>query len=819
MSVQLSDLDKASTTMEDVAKMPAVKAVYPITRYPMPDLKVEWVANNGKALSPASLSKRVSVRAADDDADTFSPHVMTQVDKMRAKGITGKGIKIAVVDTGTDYTHPALGNGCFGKGCLVEMGYDFVGDAYTGKGFSIPQPDNDPLDCGGHGTHVSGIIAAQAGHALNFTGNAPDVKLRSYKVFGCDGSTGTDILIAAFNKAYEDGADIITSSIGGPSGWSEDPWAVAASRIVAKGVPVTISAGNSGANGLYYASSGSSGVGVQSIASFDTALSPVPIIPAKISDGSSTFTVIISESSPPLAHVNLPLYALGTDTTVANDGCAALPDSTPDLKGKIVIVRRGGCNFSQKAQNIIAKGAEYLLVYNNDGTAPFAMALGDATLKGAAMVSADDGAKLVNGLKDGKKLTFSIDDVFPSGFDQVANKASGGALSGYTSWGPTWENDMKPNFGAVGGSVLSTYPVKKGSYAVLSGTSMACPQNAAIMALIIQARGTKDPDTIRNLLSSNANPQLFNDKTKFFDGLAPVPQQGAGLVQAYDAAFATTLLSPAGLSFNETKYWAKSKDIKLSNTGKESVTYKLSHVPALTMYSLDGSNIEISPFPNTIVDKAAATLAFSDAEVKLGPGESKTIKVSPTPPTGLDAKRLAVWSGYIAINGTDGTSLSMPYQGTTGDLHEHIALPKTNHVWWSDFTDETNNAPIANETFVLPPPGQAKDGQSLPALTHNLAMGSPKVLAHLKPMTTCPPKNMTFEFMGEKTVGMLDGFPALFVPRANSSYALTGKLSDGNYAPPGKYKVIVRVLRIGGDEKNEKDWDVAESRSIKFSYA
>ncbi len=49
-----------------------------------------------------------------------------------------------------------------------------------------------------------------------------------------------DVLIAAFNQAYEDGADIITSSIGALSGWGEDPWAVAVSRIVEKGIPCTL---------------------------------------------------------------------------------------------------------------------------------------------------------------------------------------------------------------------------------------------------------------------------------------------------------------------------------------------------------------------------------------------------------------------------------------------------------------------------------------------------------------------------------------------------------------------------------------------------
>lgn len=107
----------------------------------------------------------------------------------------GAGIRIGIVDTGVDYMHPALG-GCFGKDCLISYGYDLVGDDWTG--LNNPVPDDDPYDdCIGHGTHVSGIIAAQP-NPMNFTGVAPGAKLGMYKVFSCLGSgTTDDVVIAA----------------------------------------------------------------------------------------------------------------------------------------------------------------------------------------------------------------------------------------------------------------------------------------------------------------------------------------------------------------------------------------------------------------------------------------------------------------------------------------------------------------------------------------------------------------------------------------------------------------------------------------------
>lgn len=59
-----------------------------------------------------------------------------------------------------------------------------------------------------------------------------------------------------------------------------------------------------------------------------------------------------------------PIYALSTDTNVVSDGCETLPPSTPDLTGKIVIVRRGGCPGTQKFRNIAAKGGNMSIIYD-----------------------------------------------------------------------------------------------------------------------------------------------------------------------------------------------------------------------------------------------------------------------------------------------------------------------------------------------------------------------------------------------------------------------------------------------------------------------
>ncbi|KAI8170043.1 hypothetical protein K4K49_005461 [Colletotrichum sp. SAR 10_70] len=210
----------------------------------LPDIVNAW-PNNIVSLEPL-IQEENTLQAVPAVA-----HVVTGVDKVHEKGIYGNGVKIGVVDTGVWYNHDALGGG-FGEGFKVAGGYDFVGDQYWPFVGYEKEPDEDPLDLLGHGTHVAGIIA---GKTADYVGVAPDATLYAYKVMS------RQLILWK--------VDIITSSIGGSSGWAEEAWAVVASRLVEQGIVVTISAANSGSIGPFYGSSGSSGKNVLAIASAD----------------------------------------------------------------------------------------------------------------------------------------------------------------------------------------------------------------------------------------------------------------------------------------------------------------------------------------------------------------------------------------------------------------------------------------------------------------------------------------------------------------------------------------------------------------------
>lgn len=195
-----------------IESSPRIRSLWPVRTIQLAKPEDHGAPANG-AITKAN-ARRQEAAFGNSTKDTFSPHVMTQVDKLREQGITGKGVRIAIIDSGVDYTHPALG-GCFGPGCLVEAGWDFTGDDFLPNVRPL-QPDADPMDnCAGHGTHVAGIIAAQLeGNEYGFTGAAPGAKLAAYRAWGCASTSTNEVLLAAFSRAFEEGADIISCSDG-----------------------------------------------------------------------------------------------------------------------------------------------------------------------------------------------------------------------------------------------------------------------------------------------------------------------------------------------------------------------------------------------------------------------------------------------------------------------------------------------------------------------------------------------------------------------------------------------------------------------------
>lgn len=148
-------------------------------------------------------------------------------DQAWAEGYTGQGVKVAVLDTGVDATHPDL------NGTKVIAWKDFTGANYT-----------TPHDGNGHGTHVSGIIAG-TGNASNgkYKGVAPCASLIEAKVMNDNGVGNSSWVILAMDWAVANGAQVISLSLGGQHSRAMDD---EVAKVTAEGVVVVVAAGNSG---------------------------------------------------------------------------------------------------------------------------------------------------------------------------------------------------------------------------------------------------------------------------------------------------------------------------------------------------------------------------------------------------------------------------------------------------------------------------------------------------------------------------------------------------------------------------------------------
>ncbi|KAK7991114.1 subtilisin-like serine protease-like protein [Apiospora arundinis] len=819
-SLKLLDLIRAKS---------AVKSVWPVRTVTLDAGKTE---EPPKTSAPSSGSQKRQESHADNAdepwmADSYMPHLMTQIDRLHAMNITGKGFKIAMMDSGVDYKHPALG-GCFGPGCLVEGGYDF--------------PDNDPYDdCFGHGTHVAGTIAAQAaGNKYGFSGAAPGAKLWSYRCWNCAGVGSNEILLASFIKAFEDGADIIQCSNGkyDVAGWADEPWALVASRIAQTGVPVIVSGGNSGGRGMFNPSTPASGLGVESVAAVQNKNDPIFVSSgAYTTDEGQNKTKehvygFFAGTPYPAKALTLPLWSVGNDTESTTDACKPLPDDTPDLSDKLVLIRvvpdarASNCYPLDQGANIRAKGGKYIAYYAYSNTTWDEQFVYTEGLEGVISVAPHQGAAWIEMLGRGVQVNVSIPDKASTKeiLVELEDHETGGYAADFTSWGPNWELEPKPQVASPGGRILNTYPVKMGSYRVMSGTSMACPLVAGVIALMGEARGGKlDSKLFGRILSTTSKPlPWFDGKTASRELLAPVQQVGSGIVQAYDAVFAKTLFDVQSLRLNDSDHFVAEHSFTIENAGAEAATYEIGHMRALSMYAKIATNAGdvLAGYPNPTVD-AWAELTFTPDVVTVPAGGKAQVAVTVVPPQGVNATRLPVYSGYVSINSTREERLVLPYLGVVGSMRSAPIITAS-----GSFLANYGAPADAGTKYTLPTPDPAfepgtEDNGRLPNFLLTPIMGTR--LLHVHVVAVEGNNNNNNNTMktptGVACMGALAGWPKRYLASIGQRAYFLGMLADGTVLPPGSYKMVASALRIFGDEAVVGDWDVIETVPFSVQYA
>ena len=521
----------------------------------------------------------------------------------QAAGKDGSGARVAVLDSGIDYTHRNLGGpgttaayatavatfpNSYFPSTKVVGGFDFVGSLWTGAAGSPPRTeDPNPIDDGpggGHGTHVSDIIAGKSADGSH-VGVAPGAQLYALKVCSSVSTSCNGVaLLKAVDFALDpnqdgsmtDAVDVMNLSLGSNYGMQEDDLTEALNQAVSFGVVVVAAAGNAG-NRPYIVSSPSVGPPVISVAQ----------------------TQVPSAKSYPLV-INSPAAIAGTyrntetvewspvDHTVTGDvafvgrGCpagsisATNPDDPylADPAGKIALIDRGACAVSWKIDRAVAAGATAVVIGLVAAGDPVSFSYGGGTHFAPTLIITQADANLIKAqlaLPVVVNATISPDNAIPLVGSIVSSSARGPSVS---------FNSIKPEIGAPGASVSAQYGTGTGETA-FGGTSGATPMVAGSAAILVGAIPGIEPMEVKARLMNTAETQIFNNPALSPGYLAPITRIGAGEVRVDKALSATAAAwvedaDSAALSFG---YHAVSgtavfeRNVHVQNTGSRSKTF------------------------------------------------------------------------------------------------------------------------------------------------------------------------------------------------------------------------------------------------------
>jgi subtilisin family serine protease len=646
-SVITGNADRAFSSARS-ADAKAVK-LYTTTNL-IPGFAVNTDAAGVQALASRSDVVKVSRIIPKTATNANTANLVHALNTWKFNGDTGKGVRIAVIDTGLDYTHADFGGRGteaayqkaldhdtspawrshlpkLGKAKIIG-GYDLAGDSYDANPTAdtyqpIPHPDRNPLDCNEHGTHVAGIAA---GYGVTkggkpFTGKysqlnpakllkmrigpgmAPQAKLYSLRVFGCEGST--DLVLEALDRAMDpnqdgntkDHFDMINLSVGSDDGVVDDPENAVVGQLAKHGVLPVISMGNGGDNTDIGGAPGNAPASLavaSSVDSFqmrDGLRVNAPDADKGIAAGQFSIAYDWAHQAPVTGDVvKIPgTFGPGTNNS---DGCDPLsPTEASAVAGKVAWLywddndATRQCGSAARSANVANAGAigaiftSSLDVFGAGITGSAAIPVIQLPKAQTDRLSPAVDAGTLNVTFDGS-LQATVKDITPAINDTLSSFSSRGT---HGSLGV-----VKPDVTAPGDTIASAGMGTGNNVLVISGTSMASPLVAGVSALVKSKHPSWSPLWLKAAVMNTAGHDVWTEPGHHGHRYAPA-RVGSGRVDARAAVTTRSIAytkgknQPVSASFGVVQVpvaggtVTKSKTVVVRNLGTKRTTYTVAY--------------------------------------------------------------------------------------------------------------------------------------------------------------------------------------------------------------------------------------------------
>ena len=600
---------------------------------------------------------------------------------------SGRGIKIAILDSGIDQTHPAFQDSslpmpsgyplCSGSDCAFTSNKVIVARSYVHliAAGSSPNPaadsrpdDYSPRDRDGHGTAVASCAAGDTNTGtVTITGMAPKAYLGNYKISGSptvnDGSPD-DVIIQAVEDAMKDGMDIVSFSIGGSAligpldsgaACGNDPGvpcdlvAQTFENAIKAGIVIVASAGNDGQTGNIVPTFNSveSPADAPSVIAVGATTNSHYFLPSvSVTGAPSNLQQLAAQPSDTFSPIGALTAPLVDASQLANNGlaCSAFPAGS--LAGQFVLILRGTCTFTTKLTNAENAGAAGVIFYMADQSTPTGLTGLSSFSTQAVMLSNSDGVALKNYI-DANPGSVTID---PAGVEHSSPNFN--QISFFSSYGPSiGDSGIKPDLvapgavpsdGIYGGIYMAAqrYDPLGGQfsstgYAAADGTSFSTPIVAGAAALVKQRHPGFNAAQIKSALVNTASQSVTTDDS---GNAVNITATGAGLLDAGAAVASNITVSPSSLSYGVLKAGSLpvTEQIQIVNSGTSSVSL----------------NIAVAPSSQA----AGTTVALDKQTVSLAPNAGGTVALT----LSGSVPRAGVYAGAVTLQ-TSGVALRVPY--------------------------------------------------------------------------------------------------------------------------------------------------------------